>query len=252
MSDASLSRLYGKGIFTTIRILDGKPWLWEKHWRRLEHDAAKVGIDTSLYSEYMVRRGLDESIPDADKLKPQKARITITDERPSPLWSVAEVPVPTNITFLLSPLRIVPRPFRLGVSPHRINSTSPIAGLKTCNYLEEIMSLDEAQSRGFTEAIRLNEHGHVTSACMANVFWLKDDRLFTPSLSTGCLAGTTREFAIENLVVDEVEAKIEELRNADSIFLTSAGLGVVAVDEFDGRAMQQIDHPILNLVPHKD
>jgi branched-chain amino acid aminotransferase len=242
--------LYGAGVFTTIRIIDGEPWLWDKHWRRLMHDCELLGIDTTPYSEYMVRRGLDESIPDADKFRALKARITITDERPSPLWSDAKAPIPSNVTFLVCPLRMIDRPFRVGVSPHLMNSTSPIAGLKTCNYLDQILSLDEARSRGLNEAIRVDERGHVTSACMANVFWLKDAQLFTPAITTGCLPGTTREFVCENLNVVEVEADLDKLRLADAIFLTSAGLGVAQVDEFDGRSMATVDNAILNLMPN--
>ena len=59
------------------------------------------------------------------------------------------------------------------------------------------MALENAKAKGFDEAIRLNERGEVASACMANVFWIKDKKLFTPDLETGCLAGTTREFIIE-------------------------------------------------------
>jgi branched-subunit amino acid aminotransferase/4-amino-4-deoxychorismate lyase len=111
------------------------------------------------------------------------------------------------------------------------------------------MSLEAAKARGFHEAIRINERGQVTSACMANVFWLKDEQLFTPAISTGCLPGTTREFVMENLQVNEVEAGIDGLKSADAIFLTSAGLGVVGVDEFDGRAMKRVEHDLLDLVP---
>jgi branched-chain amino acid aminotransferase len=249
MSDSSRANLYGSGVFTTIRIIDGKPWLWEKHWRRLEHDAAKLGIDLSMYSEYMVRRGLDESIADVEKTGVRKARITITDERPSALWSTESTQLPTNISFLTARLREVPRPFRLGASPYARNTTSPLAGIKTCNYLEQTMAVEEARSRGFNEAIRVNERGHVTSACMANVFWLKDDELFTPALATGCLSGTTREVVIENLGVVEVQVGIDAVREAKAIFLTSAGLGVVQVDEFDGRVMPAVEHVVLSMVP---
>lgn len=252
MSDSSRARLYGAGVFTTIRIIDGEPWLWEKHWRRLEYDAAKLGIDLSMYSEYMVRHGLDESISDAERSGVRKARITITDERPSPLWSNDQPIVPSNISFLIAPLRELSRPFRLTISPHAISSTSPLAGLKTCNYLDQTMSLDEARSGGANEAIRVNERGHVTSACMANVFWLRGDQLFTPALSTGCLSGTTREFVMENrLDVGEVEAEIDDLREAEAIFLTSAGLGVTRVDEFEGRVMRESEHPMIHLAPFR-
>jgi 4-amino-4-deoxychorismate lyase len=123
--------------------------------------------------------------------------------------------------------------------------------VKSCNYLEKIIAKDEAKQRGFDEAIQLNERGDVASACMANVFWRRSGKLFTPSLETGCLPGTTREFVLENIDCDEVALGIEELRTADEIFLTSAGLGVVQVAEFDGRKVQRNEHAIMKLVPSR-
>jgi branched-subunit amino acid aminotransferase/4-amino-4-deoxychorismate lyase len=143
--------------------------------------------------------------------------------------------------------RPIPSPFRITISPYPVNSRSPLAGVKSCNYLEQILAKDEAKKRGFDEAIRGNERGHVTSGCMANVFWLNGDRFYTPALSTGCLPGTTREFVLENLECEEVEAEIGDLETADAIFLTSAGLGIVAADQFDGRRLAGGDHPILQL-----
>lgn len=247
MTAESQATLYGRGIFTTIAIRNGEPFLWEKHWRRLQHDAAALGIDLSPYSEYMIRRALDD-IPDDKRSVSQKARITFADERPSRLWNEVQPPVPTSASILTAPLSVVQQPFRVGLSTYRVNSTSPIAGLKTCNYLEQLMSLDEAGSRALNEAIRINEHAQVTSACAANVFWLRDERLFTPSLTTGCLPGTTREFVLDNIDCLEVEERVENIKDADAIFLTSAGLGIVAVDEFDGRRLTLSDHPITRLL----
>ena len=111
------------------------------------------------------------------------------------------------------------------------------------------MAFVDAKTGGFDEAIRLNERGHVTAACMANVFWEAEGKVCTPALTTGCLAGTTREFVLENLKCVEVEAGIEAVDSADRIFLTSAGLGVVAVAGFNGRSLDVSDHAILNLIP---
>jgi branched-subunit amino acid aminotransferase/4-amino-4-deoxychorismate lyase len=111
------------------------------------------------------------------------------------------------------------------------------------------MAIDKARTGGFHEAIRLNERGEVASACMANLFWLKGGKLFTPSLETGCLAGTTREFVLENLECEEVVTGIEAIQEADSIFLTSAGIGVVEVAEFDGNTKVVSGHAITSLLP---
>lgn len=145
-------------------------------------------------------------------------------------------------------LRPVPEEFRLTVSPYTVNSCSPLVGVKSCNYLENLLAIDEAKKRGFHEAIRVNERGFVTGGCMSNIFWLKDEVLYTPSLSTGCLAGTTREFVLESMECREVGIVIDGLNKAEEIFLTSAGLGVARVAEFEGRPLQKSDHPILTLL----
>jgi branched-subunit amino acid aminotransferase/4-amino-4-deoxychorismate lyase len=134
------------------------------------------------------------------------------------------------------------------MSSYLVNSLSPLAGIKSCNYLEKILANDEARQRGFEECVQLNERGEVTSASMANIFWLKDGRLFTPAIKTGCLGGTTREFVLENIECDEVEVPIERLHNADEIFLTSAGIGIVQIQEFDGRLLNGDPHPITGLI----
>jgi len=248
MSDVSHSALYGSGVFTTIRIIDGEPWLWDKHWRRLMHDAAVVGIDASGINEDHLRQELKAKVI-SSSLSLGKARLTIGEERSSPLWSDVGNNAPPSVSVLTAPLRKLPSTFRLGVSPFSMNSRSPIAGLKTCNYLDQLVALRTSMGSGLNETVRLNERGHVTSACMANIFWLKDEHLYTPDLSTGCLPGTTRELICETFDVNHVEIGTEELNKADAIFLTSAGLGVVRVDEFDGREMTPLDHAILRLVP---
>lgn len=247
MRQTSRSFLYGCGVFSTIRVLNGLPFLWEKHWRRLADNAYKVGIDLSEHSEAKTRHALDEIIVNEGVLH-GKARITFADNSPSDIWA-NESAEETVVSIITSELRAVPADLRLTISPYNVNLRSPLLGIKSCNYLDKILSLDEAKARGFDEAIQLNERGEVTTAAMANVFWLRDNILCTPSVKTGCLPGTTREFVMENLECREVEVTIDELSSAEAIFLTSAGLGVVQVVDFESRQFEKIEHPILELIP---
>ena len=175
------------------------------------------------------------------------ARTTFFDESSSNLWPF-ESGRRTSCLITTADRRKIPDNFRLPVSPYIVNSTSPLAGIKSCNYLEKILALEEAKQRGFDEAVCFNERGEITSACMANIFWLKDETIFTPSLKTGCLPGTTREFVIEKIKCVEVESSREALYKADSIFLTSAGIGIVQAGEFVERKLSRVQHEILALL----
>ncbi|MFZ1701353.1 MAG: aminotransferase class IV [Pyrinomonadaceae bacterium] len=247
---ATSAALYGKGVFTTVAIESAQPLLWSKHWHRLEDDAGKIGVDLSKHSDESTKDRLIELISSGD-LVHGRARICFLDDRPSGFWPAETTErQTTSLHIILGERRLIPETFRLGISPYPVNARSPLAGVKSCNYLEPIMSLDEAKGCGFDEAVRLNENGHVTSACMANVFWLIGERLFTPSLTTGCLPGTTREFVLENIECEAAEASIDELNAAEAVFLTSAGIGIVRVAEFDGRILVDPQHPIQTLWPN--
>ena len=247
VKDPTSSTLYSKGVFTTIAICGGKPWVWEKHWRRLTDNAARLGIDLSEHTEKKTRSALMDAISETG-IANGRARITFSDESQSPIWSQS-VEKKTDLSIIVAERRPVPAKFKLTISPHRVNTTSPLVGIKSCNYLEHLLAFEEASKRGFHEAVRVNERGEIASACMANVFWTKGGRLFTPSLKTGCLAGTTREYILENLDCEEVETGVEDLGSADRIFLTSAGIGAVAVAEFEGRPLDTSENPLASSLP---
>jgi branched-chain amino acid aminotransferase len=239
--------LYGKGIFTTVALHGYEPFLWEGHWRRLTANAQTTGLDLSQFSEGTTYAAIHDLVSQ-NAAGNGRVRITFFDESPAALWPY-EAERRTSMLITTAERNPVPENFKLTISRHLINSTSPLAGVKSCNYLEKIIAKEESKKRGFDEAIQMNERGEVSSACMANVFWLRNGKLFTPSLQTGCLAGTTREFILENIDCDEIEVRIEELQTANEIFLTSAGIGVVQVAEFEGRKLQRNEHAITKLVP---
>lgn len=243
----SAAAFYGKGVFTTIQIGGGIILLWKKHWWRVTANAAKLRIDISNFSESSALSTFSELILKNNVMN-GRVRLTFFDESASGIW-LFDTGRKASLLITTADNRKISENFQLTVSPHRINTTSPLAGIKSCNYLKQSMAFEEAKARGFDEAIRLNEHGEIASACMANVFWLKDGAVFTPSLQTGCLPGTTREFILESIVCSEVEASIDELIAADDIFLTSAGIGVVQAAKFEGGLMKQQPHSILEIVP---
>jgi branched-subunit amino acid aminotransferase/4-amino-4-deoxychorismate lyase len=224
LSAVSPAALYGRGIFTTIAIFGSKPFLWEKHWRRLTRNAEKLSIDLKDFPEARVKRALQE-ITETNRLERGRARLSFFDASADRIWSLRSNNK-THFLITTADFRKTKPRLRLMISPFRVNSASPLAGLKSCNYLENLLVLEETRKNGFDEAIRLNERGEVAAACLANVFWVKDGAIFTPAIETGCLAGTTRDFLRENFAVQEVRSPVEAIIEADEIFLASAGIGL--------------------------
>ncbi len=233
--------LYGRGVFTTLAVHGGRPFLWPEHWERLVSQAERLGIDRTSLDEATVEASLLRLI-EANEVSEGRARITLLANAESGIWKAAGATGDNKTALLI--ITGEPRSghtddgLALTVSPYRVNTHSPLTGIKSVNYLEHMLVREEARARDFDEAVRLNERGEIVSATMANLFWVTDGAIHTPALSTGALAGTTRARIITlaaELSMPLVEGVYElaQLSDADEIFLTSAGLGVGIVTTFD-------------------
>jgi branched-subunit amino acid aminotransferase/4-amino-4-deoxychorismate lyase len=243
----SSAALYGRGVFTTIAIYDGEPFLLDKHSKRLTTNADAIGLNLSETHFEHLEQHLRELI-EKNSVVDGRARITLFDGSASGIWSNnPDGDIETLI--ITSDQRKLSGDLNMTVSDFTVNSRSPLAGIKSCNYLDNLLAFEDAGKLGFNEAIRLNERGEVTSACMSNVFWLKNSRLYSPSLSTGCLPGTTREYIIENVSCDEVCVGLDDLLSADAVFITSAGIGIRAVRSINDMIFEQVENEILHLLP---
>jgi branched-subunit amino acid aminotransferase/4-amino-4-deoxychorismate lyase len=236
LSAASSAAFYGRGVFTSLAIYNQKPFQWEKHWRRLVENAAKIKLNISDFSEIEIKNALFETI-NQNKIENARARITFFDESASGVWSF-ETNRKTSVLITTADFIKSKNDFHLTVSPFRVNSKSPLINIKSCNYLENVLALENSKENDFSEAVRVNERGEIVSACMANIFWIKDGEIYTPALETGCLDGTTRSFVINlaneiGFEIIFIKTTLEELLEADEVFLTSAGISVASVKKID-------------------
>jgi len=241
VAPVSSAMLYGRGVFTTVAIYDANPFLWSKHWQRLTTHAAKLDIDHTGCTEKGVGDAMRKLIA-FNQVQDGRARVIMLARSGRDTWRTK--PSGGKKTDLLimtgDPPKAPPNGLSLAVSPFRINTFSPLTGIKSLNYLTNVLAWEEAQSRDFDEAVVLNERGEIASATTANLFWVKDGTLHTPALSTGAMAGVTRECVIDVaskhfLPLLEGVYEMSDLTDADEIFLTSAALGVAPVTTFDFR-----------------
>ena len=241
VAPVSSAMLYARGVFTTLAIYNANPFLWPKHWQRLSAHADKLSVDLTGCSEKNVGEALYKLIA-VNQVKDGRARVIFLARSGRDIWKTKTAGAKKTDLLIMTgdPQRVSEDGLSLAVSPYRINTFSPLSGIKSLNYLDHVLSREEAQSRDFDEAVVLNERGEIVSATTANIFWAKNGTLYTPSLSTGALAGTTRECVIdiaEKHFIPLLEGAYEmsDLTDADEIFLTSSGLGVAPVTTFDFR-----------------
>jgi len=241
VAPVSSAMLYGRGVFTTLAIYNSEPFLWSKHWQRLATHAKRLDIDFTGCNEKNVGEALQKLIS-VNQVKEGRARVIMLARHGRDIWKT-KAPGAKKTDLLImtgDPQKLGHAGLSLAVSPYRVNTSSPTAGIKSLNYLDHVLAWEEAQSRDFDEAVVLNERGEIVSATTANLFWAKNGTLHTPNLSTGALAGVTRECVIDiagKHFVPLLEGIYEmtDLTDADEIFLTSSSLAVAPVTTFDFR-----------------
>lgn len=241
IAPVSSAMLYGRGVFTTVAIYNGKPFLWPEHWHRLKDHAERLNVDCTGANERNVGEAMGKLVA-VNQVKHGRARVILLARSGRDVWKAKKAGArKTDLLIMTNEARkISAAGLSLAVSPHRCNTLSPLVGIKSLNYLDRVLSREEAQSRDFDEAVMLNERGEIVSATMANIFWVKDGTLHTPATSTGALAGVTRGAVIKMagkqfIPLIEGVYELADLTEADEIFLTSASYGVAPVTTFDFR-----------------
>jgi branched-subunit amino acid aminotransferase/4-amino-4-deoxychorismate lyase len=241
VAPVSSAMLYGRGVFTTVAIYNSRAFLWSKHWQRLSSHAAKLDIDYTGCTEKGVGDALQKLIA-LNRVKEGRARVILLARSGRDIWKTKlQGGKKTDLLIMTGdPQKVPQNGLSLAVSPYRSNTFSPLSGIKSLNYLDHVLAWEEAQSRDFDEAVVLNERGEIVSATTANLFWARNGSLHTPTLSTGALAGITRECVIDLAAKHFIPLlegiyEMNDLTDADEIFLTSSGLGVAPVTTFDFR-----------------
>jgi branched-chain amino acid aminotransferase len=227
--------LYGWGVFTTLRIYDGRAFEFDRHWDRILRHAERARVPVPIECE-QARHAL-EALITANSAMQGRARVTILKGETGSWRGVSE----REAEILIFTSSEQPRPKKeiaITISPYRLLSTSQLAGIKQTSMLENLFALEEARGRGFADSVMLNERGEVVATTAANLFWVQGDEVFTPSLATGCVAGITRRIVQEiaarwQLHLVEGSFTVQRLHDAREVFLTSSALEIAIVSSFD-------------------
>lgn len=234
--------LFGYGIFTTMRVYNGKVFRIENHLERLENSARKLGIAIETPN---LTQAIREIIR-VNNHKEARLRLTISvgEGTPSP-----DPRSCTRPTILIISAPYIPgsqenyaRGFSSIISTIRRNSQSPVTGLKTLNYLESLLARQEAKTADADEAILLNDKGTVAESSTGNVFLVSRGILKTPLVESGLIPGTVREIVLEmapglGIETEEADITVSELMSADEVFLTNSLIEIMPLVSISGKSI---------------
>ena len=247
LSPGQAGLISGWGIFTTVRVFEGIPFAFERHWRRLERDANRTHIPFPFDAD-RVRGQLGEVLR-ANHVKEGCARIYAIYNQVG-FWRSGEELPPVDLIIYSADLPSYSQHARLGLREQGRHAASPLAGVKVTSWLTNVWSLQEAQGEGFDEVVMLNERGEVAECTAANIFCVKGGRVATPPLNSGCLEGITRGVLLEvgaaaGVPVGEKTLLPEDLYAADEGFISSTNRNLLPVSEIAGRKIGDGNTPVV-------
>jgi len=239
LSPGQAGLICGWGIFTTLRISRGEAFAYERHWRRLEKDATVTRIPMP-YTAAKVRVHLHEVIR-ANKVTEGCARIYFVYNSVG-YWQSAERHPQADLIIYSAGLPEHREVVRLALREQGRHAASPMAGVKTISWLNNVWAVAEANKEGYDEVVMLNERGEVAECTSANIFAVKNAKILTPPLNSGCLEGVTRGILMEiapeaGLPVVEQALRPEDLYSAEEVFISSTNRNLVDVSEIAGHAI---------------
>jgi len=231
MPDSDRLVLYGYGLFETILVWE-RPRFLRQHWARMADGARLLSLPMLSFAEWSLAI---ENFLDQDNAgrgaAPFVLRVTLTGGEPAqglkPRLLFHTRPLPYTEPQHAGGIELIP------LSAPR-NQHSLLTKIKSANYLENILGKKEALARGADEGLWCNCDGCIAEGTMSNVFWVSAGRLFTPSVSCGCLPGTRRALVLAYAVrlgIEVVEGcfPLATLADADEVFVTNALMGIMPV-----------------------
>ncbi len=227
VSVRDLGLMSGAGVFETLKAVDGQPFALTRHLRRLRESVERMGLP--LLDDALLRGAVAEVLTANAPLLGPLARLRITyTAGVDGLRTLAVTSVPIDPWAPTTTVVTV---------PFARNERSPLAGIKSTSYAENVLASRWAQERGASEGVLGNTQGRLCEGTASNVFVVVDGQALTPSLASGCLAGVTRDLLLEWTDAHEADLPMDVLQRADEVFLSSSTRNVHPVARLDDRVL---------------
>ena len=228
--------LNGWGVFSTIRVQEGVLFAFERHWDRMQRDAARMHVPFPTDRDG-VRAQLSRLV-EANSAWNATLRVAVVRNRGG-LFEGPDLDRDFELIAFTANINAWGNSVRLTIKPHGRHAQNEFAGTKVLSWAQNLTWYEEAHQKGFDEVILLNERGEVCECTSANLFIARGNEVFTPPLHSGCLPGVTRALLLEEVRVPGITAAEktllpQDLENADQVFITSTTRDFLPVSEIEG------------------
>lgn len=234
---------YGDGLFETIRCFGNQPFLLDRHYDRLRRGMDALQLSDLHFPTYDVLEKKIESVINKNRyFVSSRVRLTVF-RNDGGLFT----PSTNGCSYLIEATPLEKGTYELnekgliaGVYFDVPKTASLISPFKTASSLVYVMAGMYKAKQNLTEVFVVNSQGLIIEAMSSNLFWFKNEVLYTPSVSSGCVDGVMRNCVVQiaksqGFDVVEVDGiKFDALKNVDEIFVTNAICGiqwVVGIDD---------------------
>jgi branched-chain amino acid aminotransferase len=224
----------GDGVFETLKVTERGAFAVRRHLDRLSRSAAALHLPAPDHEQ--IREAID-AVLDGREFQRGKLRITYTGGR-GPLGSEAAYGAPTLLVAAAPAAAAAPLA-SIVTAPWTRNERGALAGVKSTSYAENVRALGYAAQREASEAIFLNTGSHICEGTGSNIFFVFGDAVVTPPLSSGPLAGITRELIMEWSSVEERDLTLDQAKRADEVFITSSMRDIQGIERWDDLTFSQ-------------
>ncbi len=251
VSVADRGFLVGEGLFETLRAYNSHVVFLKEHLLRLAEGAQQLEMELPVSLERL--RFLVYQTLHMNKLQEAVVRIYLSSEGEG-IGDLDSPPQKMNLLISCKPWESFPSSYyKEGIAACWIKKVAAETGLlsqlKSTSHLSRLLARREARKRNCFEGLLLNALGQVAEGSSSNLFIVKNSQIFTPPFKTGLLMGVTRQQVIhlaekEGLEINEKVFGIEEVMQADEVFISSTLKEVMPVASIDGEKIKLSPGPI--------
>lgn len=229
---------FGHGLFETIKVINCRVHLPSFHFERLFHGMNLLGFEIPLnYDEFMLSQ--INFLLNKNLLKNARVRLCIAGSS----IGISNPLISYDLILQCYPLtqehfQLNPGGLKIGICHEVKKSCDLISNLKSNNYLPLLIAARHSANHLLDDSLILNHNENIIESTISNVFVVKNNEAFTPPLSDGPVAGIMRRHILDvlptlNIPVHERSITVEQLKDADEIFLSNALTGIRWVKEFE-------------------